>query len=299
MWPCGTLPGRGGARGRGDERRGGGRTDPAAGAAVTAADPDVIENHNLHGFDLPFSSGARDPGVPLGLGRIPSLGVRQRGRGGPDTLRAARARVHRHARRGAPLRLRGARAARPRAEGRGAALRHLRARARADPRRPDPRDVPDRSRARPPLRHADVREVAALARCWAARRTRWRNWRRVATNASPTPARDRVIDPLLVRTYLRAGHALPVHESGDGTTHSGAALHLFATGVADGGEGDVASLYPSLMRTHRIGPGRDRLGAMLALVDGLVERRLAAKRRRRRRPRAPRSDSRTRRCRRR
>src|SRR4029077_3972305 len=54
--------------------------------------------------------------------------------------------------------------------------------------------------------------------------------------------------------------------------------HLFATGVAERVvKADVASLYPSLMRTHRIGPSRDLLGAMLALVDGLVERRLAAK----------------------
>jgi DNA polymerase I len=40
---------------------------------------------------------------------------------------------------------------------------------------------------------------------------------------------------------------------------------------------DVASLYPSLMRAYRIGPARDRLGALLALVDRLVEQRLAAK----------------------
>jgi DNA polymerase, archaea type len=40
---------------------------------------------------------------------------------------------------------------------------------------------------------------------------------------------------------------------------------------------DVASLYPSLMRAYRIGPARDPLGAMLALVDRLVELRLAAK----------------------
>src|SRR6185503_11592722 len=79
-------------------------------------------------------------------------------------------------------------------------------------------------------------------------------------------------------TYLRAGHALPVHESGDGTEHNGAALHLFATGVAQRVvKADVASLYPSLMREHRIGPRRDRLGVLLALVDGLVDQRLAAK----------------------
>ena len=40
-------------------------------AKVNAADPDVIENHNLHGFDLPFlNRRARKLGVPLGLGRI-------------------------------------------------------------------------------------------------------------------------------------------------------------------------------------------------------------------------------------
>jgi DNA polymerase elongation subunit (family B) len=87
-----------------------------------------------------------------------------------------------------------------------------------------------------------------------------------------------VIDPLLVRAYLRARTALPAHQASDGTPHSGAALHVFATGVAHRVvKADVASLYPSLMRAYRIGPARDRLGAMLALVDRLVELRLAAK----------------------
>src|SRR6185436_2353067 len=87
-----------------------------------------------------------------------------------------------------------------------------------------------------------------------------------------------VIDALLVRAYMRSGMALPAHEAGDGTPHSGAALHLFATGVATRVvKADVASLYPSLMRAYRIGPSRDHLGAMLALVDRLVERRLKEK----------------------
>ena len=87
-----------------------------------------------------------------------------------------------------------------------------------------------------------------------------------------------MIDPLLVRAYLREGKALPKHAESDGTPHSGAALHLFATGVAHRVvKVDVASLYPSLMRAFRIGPARDELGALLALVDGLVEHRLRAK----------------------
>ena len=48
-------------------------------AKVQAADPDVIENHNLQGFDLPFlDHRASLLGVPLALGRIGSPGLRQR-----------------------------------------------------------------------------------------------------------------------------------------------------------------------------------------------------------------------------
>src|SRR5262249_38425059 len=87
-----------------------------------------------------------------------------------------------------------------------------------------------------------------------------------------------VIDPILVRAYLRSNSALPAHQPSDGTPHSGAALHLFASGVAQRVvKSDVASLYPSLMRAFRIGPARDKLGALLALVDRMVERRLEAK----------------------
>ena len=87
-----------------------------------------------------------------------------------------------------------------------------------------------------------------------------------------------VIDPLLVRAYLRAGAALPAHDASRQGPHTGAALHLFATGVADRVvKADVASLYPSLMRAFRIGPARDHLGALLTIVDRLVAMRLESK----------------------
>src|SRR5690606_16143435 len=55
-------------------------------------------------------------------------------------------------------------------------------------------------------------------------------------------------------------------------------LHLFAAGVARRVvKADVASLYPSLMRHYKIGPARDRIGVMLAMLDRLVDERLAAK----------------------
>src|SRR5262245_58839713 len=126
---------------------------------------------------------------------------------------------------------------------------------------------------------ADVGEVADLSRMLGgaafalARMAPLRHERRPDAGAATG-----VIDPLLVRSYLRAGMALPVHQASDGTPHSGAALHLFATGVAPRVvKADVASLCPSLMRAYRIGPSRDHLGALLALVDRLVEQRLAAK----------------------
>ncbi len=259
-------------------------------AVVAAADPDVIENHNLHGFDLPFlDRRARKLGVRLVLGRIPHLGLRQRaarrgvagdgdsrrrirflvpGRELIDTLDAVR--QYDFSARELP------------GHGLKAVARHL-GLAKAD-RELVPghliyqvyRDDPDRIRR---YATADVEEVAGLARvlggaAFALATMAPRRYERLA-DAGPATG---VIDPLLVRAYLRAGAALPAHQPGDGTVHSGAALHLFATGVAHRVvKADVASLYPSLMRAYRIGPARDRLGALLALVDRLVERRLAAK----------------------
>ena len=250
-------------------------------ATIVRSDPDVIENHNLHGFDLPFlDRRARRLRVPLGLGRLPELGLRARGarreefrivipgRECIDTLDAVRR--YDFAVRELP------------SYGLKAVARHFgltppdRVVIRGDQVWATFRRDPERVRR---YATADVVEVAQLARllggaAYALAQLAPRRYERLADAGAATG----VIDPLLVRAYLRAGHALPAHERGDGTSHSGAALHLFATGVAERVvKADVASLYPSLMRAHRIGPRRDRLGVMLALVDGLVERRLAAK----------------------
>jgi DNA polymerase elongation subunit (family B) len=262
-------------------------------ARVRAHDPDVIENHNLHGFDLPFiAHRARVLGVPLALGRAGAPGLRERpaargaspGRGAQKAMRRMRYTVpgrelidtldavirHDFAARDLP------------GHGLKAVARHL---GLASPLReyiPGARVYeffrrePERVR-----RYArdDVTEAAGVARmlggaAFALARMAPRRYERLA-DAGPATG---VIDPLLVRAYLRAGAALPAHEASDGTPHSGAGLHLFATGVARHVvKADVASLYPSLMRQYRIGPRRDRLGALLALVDQLVEQRLAAK----------------------
>jgi DNA polymerase I len=257
---------------------------------IQKADPDVIENHNLHGFDLPFlDARARRLRVPLGLGRTGPPGLRERaarrgtvsgfnerrrvrllapGRELIDTMDA----VLRHdfATRELP------------GHGLKAVARHMgiaamdREHIRGDLIHEVYRRDPERVRR---YAGADVEEVAALARifggaAFALARMAPRRYERLADAGAATG----VIDPLLVRAYLRSGQALPSHRPGRDTPHSGAALHLFASGVAHRVvKADVASLYPSLMRAFRIGPSRDHLGAMLALVDRLVERRLHEK----------------------
>jgi len=259
-------------------------------AVVQLADPDVIENHNLHGFDLPFlDQRARLLRVPLSLGRLPSRSLAQRAarRGAVSSSDATR-----RVRFVAPGRelidtldaVRRYDVATRELPGHGlkAVARHLglagpdRELIRGDQIYAVYRSDPERVRR---YATADVEEVAGIARllggaAFALARMAPRRYERLADAGAATG----VIDPLLVRAYLRAGVSLPAHQDGDGTVHTGAALHLFATGVAHRVvKADVASLYPSLMRAFRIGPARDHLGALLAIVDRLVERRLEAK----------------------
>ncbi|HEU4586454.1 MAG TPA: ribonuclease H-like domain-containing protein [Gemmatimonadaceae bacterium] len=262
---------------------------------VRDADPDVIENHNLHGFDLPFlDQRARRLGVALTLGRVKGarLGLRAANRGVRARSISGDVEDDRSVRFVAPgrelidtmdaVRRYDFSTRELPSHGLKAVARHLGIAA------PDREYVPGhlihttwRSDPERVRRYAtdDVEEVAALSRMlggatYVLARMVPRRYERLADAGAATG----VIDPLLVRAYLRAGMALPAHQPGDGTPHNGAALHLFASGVARRVvKADVASLYPSLMRTYRIGPSRDRLGALLALVDALVERRLDAK----------------------
>lgn len=257
---------------------------------VQRADPDIIENHNLHGFDLPFLvTRAKKLRMPFALGRTTHRTLLTRGsrRGAPSEYDADR-RV-RYVAPGRELidtldavRRYDFSARELPSHGLKAVAKHLgfagpdREYIRGDQIHATFRRDPDRVR-----RYAtdDVIEVAELARmlggaAFALARMAPRRYERLADAGAATG----VVDPMLVRAYLRSGVALPAHQEGDGTTHTGAALYLFATGVAHRVvKADVASLYPSLMRQYKIGPKRDELGAMLALVDQLVEQRLQAK----------------------
>jgi DNA polymerase elongation subunit (family B) len=285
---------------------------------IRAVDPDVIENHNLHGFDLPFlARRAETLHVPLALGRIGPGTLAQRaasrgygpwrgeaGEGNPAEQEGGREGGRENGREvGRQERQRPTRYMAPGRElidtldavrrhdfaardlpghGLKAVARHF-GLATADREYVEGARVyttwledPERVR-----RYAldDVAEADGVSRllggaAFALATMAPRRYERLA-DAGPATG---VLDPLLVRAYYRAGAALPGRAHGDGSQHTGAALYLFAAGVARRiVKADVSSLYPSLMRQYRIGPVSDRIGALLALVDRLVEQRLAAK----------------------
>jgi DNA polymerase I len=256
-------------------------------ALVRARDPDVIENHNLFGFDLPFlATRAARWGVPFALGREGAIAreVRAPGRAGARGLLRYRApgrelldtmdavRRHDFVARDLP------------SHGLKDVARHFGLAAEDRVYLPG-REVyatyqkdPARVRA---YALGDVREVEGLsARLFPATFELARMApRRYSELAAAGPAMG-VLEPILVRGYVRARAALPVKRPApEGQApHAGGAVHLFAAGVAARVvKADVASLYPSLMRAFRVGPASDRLGILLATVDRLLALRLAHK----------------------
>jgi DNA polymerase elongation subunit (family B) len=256
-------------------------------ALVRERDPDVIENHNLFGFDLPFlERRAARLGVPLALGRAGAPPLLERHQAGPGRRRAPRfsvagrelvdtldaVRRHDFVARDLPShRLKDVArhfgvAAPDRVYLPGAEIHAIYER------------DPDRVRR---YAQGDVTEVDALSRRllrapFALAGMAPRGFGRLAS-AGPATG---VLEPILVRAYLRARRALPGPRTADDGLgpHTGGAVHLFATGVAERVvKADIASLYPSLMRAYRIGPDSDGLGALLHVVERVLELRLAHK----------------------
>ena len=259
---------------------------------IQQIDPDVIENHNLFGFDLPFlEQRAASLRVPLVFGR----------QGGPKLLerREETLAIGPEARR----RVRYTVAGRELIDTLDAVRRYdfvvrdLPSYRLKDVARYFGIASPDRvylegSAIFETYRHDptlvehyaldDVTEVDGLSRRllgapFALASMAPRRYERLA---SAGPAMG-ILEPVLVRAYLRAGAALPrqrVAQQGAQAMHEGGAVYLFAEGVAEQVvKADVASLYPSLMRTFQIGPACDRLGVLLGVLDRLTDLRLAHK----------------------
>jgi DNA polymerase I len=85
------------------------------------------------------------------------------------------------------------------------------------------------------------------------------------------------IETLMVREYLREKQALPKPQQGAQTT--GGYTDVFITGVIGPVlQMDIESLYPSVMLTNRISPLSDEKTIFLQLLDTLTTMRLKAKR---------------------
>jgi len=264
----------------------------ALSALIRERDPDIIENHNLFGFDLPFlEQRAATLKIPLILGRA----------GGPADLerREETLAIGPEARR----RTRYSIAGRELIDTLDAVRRHdfvvrdmpshsLKDAARyfgiAAPNRvyldgatiyETYRRDPDRVRqyALDDVVEVDGLSLRLLGAPFAMASMAPRRYERLA---SAGPAMG-ILEPMLVRAYLRNGAALPRQstdqDSGLGL-HEGGAVHLLAEGVAEHVvKADVASLYPSLMRTYQIGPACDYLGVLLSILGRLTDLRLSHK----------------------
>lgn len=251
-------------------------------ALIEGRDPDVIENHNLMGFDLPFLEGrAKVHGIRLELGRKPGPTLLTRRENGRDTRYTVAGRelldtLDATWRMDFVVRALPSHGLKDVARFFGLAVEDRVYLGGRDI-YPTYRQDPDRVR-----RYAlqDVGETDAIAQrlhpsAFALARMAPRRYERVAYAGTATG----ILEPLLVRAYYQAGAALPrSSEPPGGGPHAGGGLSLFATGVAHRiVKADVASLYPSLIRLYRIGPRCDYLGAFVHVVERLTALRLEHK----------------------
>ncbi|KQR15477.1 DNA polymerase [Deinococcus sp. Leaf326] len=244
---------------------------------IQERDPDILENHNLMAFDLPFLLGrAQRHGLTPSLGRSggpPGVWKVQDGRSSPhwacagreivDTIDAVRRLDLPSASLKVVSKLFGI-APPDRVYIEGAQI--------AETYRTHPATV---------RKYAlqDVEEVEALARrvlapSFALAKMAPRPYHRLPYAGTATG----MLEPMMVRAYLQAGRALPGTPERAEEPHQGGAVHLYAEGVLSRVvKADIASMYPSLIRADRIGPKSDVLGVFLHLMDHFTALRLEHK----------------------
>jgi DNA polymerase elongation subunit (family B) len=256
----------------------------ALGAIIRARDPDVLEGHNVFRFDLPYlEARARMLGVPLAWGRDGSLL-----RGHPSRLMVADrtisypryhvagrhvvdtwmlAQIHDAGTRDLP------------SFGLKEIARHL-GLARADRAYVDAgrigealRDDADRLMA---YAADDAHEALALSAVFSP--PYFAQAQVVPFDYQSTVLRGAAakIDALLVREYVRRGHAVPLPRPVAAV--GGGHVETFQQGVARPVlHIDVTSLYPSIMLADGIRPASDALGVVPALLGALTAFRVRAK----------------------
>lgn len=266
-------------------------------ALVRERDPDVLENHNLFEFDIPFLvQRAAALGVHLALGRDgggfsrapDQVKVGERsdpftryslvGREIVDTLHA----VKRYGAIVRDMRYHGLKEAARYFGVARSGREYVRGPEIWSTFQVDPERV--RRYAADDVAEVDELSRLLLASSFALASMVPRPYERVATSGTG----QGLIEPLLVRAYLAAGHSLPDGQAGGGAIPGGR-TELFTSGIVQRVvKADVASLYPSVMLRYRVAPRTDELGAFLGLLGELTRLRLLHKAEARRHPPASR-----------
>lgn len=256
-------------------------------ACVRERDPDIIEGHNILGFDFPYlATRAKRHGIRLALGRDgselgfgaplncaiggftrPYVPVHIDGRHVIDTLLA----VQRFDVSRGELSSYGLKAvavALGIAEEDRELIPHPQIKA-------EWRRNPERVRK---YALQDVRETASLSALICPSEFYLTQMVPDAYARNATSGTGEKINYLFIREYLRQGHAIPEKQS-RGEAVPGGHTEVRATGlVRPIVKCDVESLYPSLMLTRGIKPIGDKLGIFLPALQELTRRRFDAKR---------------------
>ncbi len=254
-------------------------------ALVRQRDPDIIEGHNIYGFDLPFlTKRAEKVGARLGLGRDgseprygsernfaiggitrPFTPVTIYGRHVIDTYLA----VQRFDWAKGALSSYGLKEV-ARAYGLAEEERVLVDRARITE---IYRDDPDLVRE---YATHDILETGRLAELVTATEFYQTQMVPDAYHTVAVSGSGEKINSLLVRAYLARGCAIPRPQPTRSV--AGGYTDIRATGVIDRVvKADVESLYPSIMLTHHIKPAHDVLDVFLPALRELTRRRIEAK----------------------
>ena len=254
-------------------------------ALVREIDPDILEGHNIYGFDLPYLLARADAlGIPLGIGRDGST---------PRMGRQRNFAIGGISRPFAPIYIYGRHvldtflAVQRFDWARGAlssyGLKHVAqvfGISEAD-RVEMPRDQigeifrSDPERVLTYCCH-DVKETAKLAEIVAPTEFYMAQMVPDSYGASALAGQGEKINSILVRAYLAQGKGIPRPKPP--RPYPGGYTEIRLTGVIDRVvKADVESLYPSIMLAERIKPESDTLDVFLPALAELTERRLDAK----------------------
>lgn len=243
-------------------------------AIIQELDPDVIENHNIFGFDLPFLTKryefhgiamkwGRDESVPFVHGDAIKVGESTerftrytiRGREVVDTLHSVKRRdaitrdMESHALKYAAKHLGVARSEDAYIEGDKIYETY----------KCDPEQVRKYALA-------DVREVDAISRLLNADKFILAQMVPMKFEKVCTTGSVNLIELPILREYLRQGHSVP--KPAPAEAFEGAFIEILATGVFENvTKIDVASLYPSIILLKKIEPTSDPLGVFLRLAS--------------------------------